>query len=323
MSNQRLPAKANSQSMTWSVSGEGGSPRSRFESAEVRVGQARRLERRVDAGCHLARSLANRFDARLAEPRRGCAVRQLGHQRDVARAGEVHRLANAQARVEEAVPVEAHGVDARETLPDDGAHTARVAREPRMHLDARSRHVLDERVGAVEGGALAEPEHPRNAEPLAVPLGEGDLDRCRLGARDVESDHDVRLVREARGHVRVAEPARERLDCHDPRMTRQGCEQLPRCLLGDAHLGGRARPARAHGRGSRVGFGQGRHGVQASGVASVAGRQAAERLALPRQNEEPGSFRNATSSGVEVRPSTWLRCGYRPKRSTMRACRRA
>jgi hypothetical protein len=39
------------------------------------------------------------------------------------------------------------------------------------------------------------------------------------------------------------------------------------------------------------------------------------------QNEEPGILRKASSSGVERRPRTELRCGYRPNRSMMALCR--
>ena len=41
------------------------------------------------------------------------------------------------------------------------------------------------------------------------------------------------------------------------------------------------------------------------------------------QNPEPGCWRNASSAGVESRPRVALRCGNRPKRSTMTLCWRA
>ena len=41
------------------------------------------------------------------------------------------------------------------------------------------------------------------------------------------------------------------------------------------------------------------------------------------QNEEPDSFINSISSGVEMRPNTALRCGNRPNRSIISLCRRA
>ncbi len=54
--------------------------------------------------------------------------------------------------------------------------------------------------------------------------------------------------------------------------------------------------------------------------AGAQGCLGARRARPGTQNDDFGSLRNSTSSGVDSRPSTALRCGNRPKRSMMTLC---